>query len=315
MSLPLISIIIPTYNRAHLISETLDSIITQTYTNWECIIVDDGSTDHTEETVAEYIKKDARFQYHIRPDTHKPGGNGARNYGFSLSKGEYINWFDSDDLMHPEKLEIQYNLLNSSPYIDFVISQTAFFNNSTDKIIGLWNKSIKSDDNLNDFILKKIGWSTSSPLWRKSSILKNNLKFDERLKNGQDFKFHVEVLMLGLKFKAINENLTFNRVHQTQIKSKKNKSNSKAIIYRFIYNHKKELKTYTISFVEEKLVNLIASLYRDKNFKQALQHSWFVLRNIITFKAFFYNLFFNVAGFFHLVTNKGYRLLKRKYSN
>lgn len=87
---PLVSIIIPTYNRAHLIGETLDSVLAQTYENWECIVVDDGSTDHTDEVMAEYCAKDSRFRYFHRPDTHKPGGNGARNYGFLMSRGEFV---------------------------------------------------------------------------------------------------------------------------------------------------------------------------------------------------------------------------------
>ena len=67
MKQALISIIIPTFNRAHLIGETLDSVLAQTYPNWECIIVDDGSTDTTDEVVGEYVKKDSRFLYHHRP--------------------------------------------------------------------------------------------------------------------------------------------------------------------------------------------------------------------------------------------------------
>lgn len=101
-SSPLVSIIIPTYNRAHLIGETLDSVLAQTYQNWECIVVDDGSTDGTDEVMAAYMAKDTRFQYHHRPKDRLPGGNAARNYGFEVSKGEYIQWFDSDDLMLPE---------------------------------------------------------------------------------------------------------------------------------------------------------------------------------------------------------------------
>src|SRR5690606_36556858 len=104
---PLVSIIIPTFNRAHLIGETLDSVLAQTYQNWECIVVDDGSTDKTEATVGAYLKRDARFRLFKRPD-HKPkGANACRNYGFEKSKGEYVQWFDSDDLMHPEKLTIK----------------------------------------------------------------------------------------------------------------------------------------------------------------------------------------------------------------
>lgn len=108
---PLVSVIIPTYNRAHLIGETLDSVLAQTYQNWECIIVDDGSSDNAEEVVRSYVKKDSRFKYYHRPEEHLSGGNGARNYGFKMSQGEYVNWFDSDDLMVPEKLEEQLKLL------------------------------------------------------------------------------------------------------------------------------------------------------------------------------------------------------------
>ena len=107
MNSPLISIIIPTYNRAHLIGETLDSILLQTYPNWECIVVDDGSADNTADVMRDNIKNDNRFQYHQRPDNRKKSPNSCRNYGFELSKGEYIKWFDSDDIMLPYLLEKQ----------------------------------------------------------------------------------------------------------------------------------------------------------------------------------------------------------------
>ena len=83
---PLISIIIPTYNRAQIIGETLDSLIAQTYANWECIAVDDGSTDNTDEVLVAYCNKDTRFQYHHRPKDKLKGPNSCRNYGFTRSK-------------------------------------------------------------------------------------------------------------------------------------------------------------------------------------------------------------------------------------
>ena len=101
----LVSIIMPTYNRAHLIGQTLDSVLAQTYPNWECIIVDDWSTDTSDEVVGEYVKKDSRFQYYQRPKDRKKGPNSCRNYGLELSKGEFVKWFDSDDIMHPKFLE------------------------------------------------------------------------------------------------------------------------------------------------------------------------------------------------------------------
>ena len=77
----LVSIIIPTYNREHLIGETLNSIIAQTHTNWECIVVDDGSTDNTEEVLKNYKEKDKRFIFLKRPDNLPKGANTCRNIG------------------------------------------------------------------------------------------------------------------------------------------------------------------------------------------------------------------------------------------
>ena len=84
----LVSVIIPTYNRSHLIGETLDSIMLQTYDNWECIIVDDGSIDYTTELLEFYIKRDDRFKFFKRTKDYLSGGNGARNYGLNLAKGD-----------------------------------------------------------------------------------------------------------------------------------------------------------------------------------------------------------------------------------
>jgi glycosyltransferase involved in cell wall biosynthesis len=94
-----VSIIIPTYNRCSFLGETLDSIIGQHYQNWECLIVDDGSTDYTEELTFFYCKGDDRIKFFKRPKHLKKGANSCRNYGFELSKGDYINWFDDDDVM------------------------------------------------------------------------------------------------------------------------------------------------------------------------------------------------------------------------
>lgn len=109
--MPLISIIIPTYNRVDFIIETLHSVEAQIFKNWECIIIDDGSTDNTEDVVRIYIKDKPSFSYFKRPANYKPGANGARNYGFDLAKAPYVCWLDSDDLIFPEKLHKQYQAI------------------------------------------------------------------------------------------------------------------------------------------------------------------------------------------------------------
>ena len=101
----LISIIIPTFNRAHIIGSTLESIINQSFTNWECIVVDDLSSDSTENVVFKYSSLDARIQFHKRPIYKEKGPSSCRNFGFEISKGDFIYFFDSDDILKSNALE------------------------------------------------------------------------------------------------------------------------------------------------------------------------------------------------------------------
>src|SRR5690606_1544911 len=111
----LVSIVIPTYNRAHFVGETLNSVLAQTHQNWECIIVDDGSTDNTEDVIKKFLEKDKRFQFYKRPDDRVKGPNACRNYGFEKTKGDYINFFDDDDLMVTNRVELQLkNLIENN---------------------------------------------------------------------------------------------------------------------------------------------------------------------------------------------------------
>ena len=95
------SIIIPSYNRAHMLSKTIESVINQSYSDWELIIVDDGSTDHTKELVASFIEKDARIKYIYQENAER---SAARNNGIENASGEYICFLDSDDMFERNHL-------------------------------------------------------------------------------------------------------------------------------------------------------------------------------------------------------------------
>ncbi len=112
-SIPKVSIIIPTFNRSEFLLETLESIEKQTFTNWECLVVDDGSTDKTLDVVQKFIAKNSNFKYLKRPDNIPKGACGSRNYGFNESRGKYIQWLDDDDLLSKNKLEFQVAQLES----------------------------------------------------------------------------------------------------------------------------------------------------------------------------------------------------------
>jgi len=122
----LVSIITPSFNSENFISETIQSVLKQNYTNWEMIIVDDFSTDKTVEIVKELASKDKRIQLF---ELDKNSGTGiARNFGLNKSSGKYIAFLDADDVWKSEKLEIQ---------IDFLKTNNQFF---TFRFMTVWTR-------------------------------------------------------------------------------------------------------------------------------------------------------------------------------
>lgn len=111
MHQPFFSIIIPTYNRAHLIEKTIESLLNQRFKDYEIIVIDDGSTDNTKEVLLPYISD--HFHYFYQENAER---NAARNRGTANAKGQYINWFDSDDIALPNHLETFYNYIIENNY-------------------------------------------------------------------------------------------------------------------------------------------------------------------------------------------------------
>ncbi len=261
---PLISIIIPTYNRSHLLGETLDSIIAQTYTFWECIVVDDGSSDYTEELMDFYVNTDSRISYFKRPKNRLKGANSCRNYGFELSKGNYINWFDDDDLMHPEKLERQLNSLENSNY-NFSVCQTLVFDNKINNILGLSNPLIISDQIFYDYLRMKISWLTQVPLWKKDFLIRNKYKFDEELKAAQEWEFHLRVLNEFPDYAVLNNALVLLRKHEHSVTFNQNGNQ------RFWYYFQARLKIYkNIDLVLDRDCNQFLKVYLLNSFKKMI---------------------------------------------
>ena len=113
----MISVIIPTFNKSALLKEAIDSVLSQTFQDFEIIVVDDGSTDETREIVAKI--GDPRIIYQFQNNS---GVNRARNKGIEISKGDYLAFLDHDDIWLPFKLELQMACLNKHPDVDFVFS-------------------------------------------------------------------------------------------------------------------------------------------------------------------------------------------------
>lgn len=192
----LVSIIIPTFNRADVIHETLESIALQKYTNFECIIVDDGSTDDTVNTVKKIISKDSRFSIHHRPANRKKGAGSCRNYGYELSKGAYINWIDSDDLMSPNKIQSQIQKLMKSES-EVATCKWGRFKESNDLVVKEYGTY--RDFNTGQELLAAYGtygtfFPSHSFLISRSLVIKAGF-WNEFLKINQDGEFFCRVLI------------------------------------------------------------------------------------------------------------------------
>lgn len=219
MNAPLVSIIIPTYNRAHIIGETLESIISQTYNQWECIIVDDGSKDQTNLVVGEFIQRDTRFQFYDRPKGKPKGANACRNYGWGLAKGCYIKFFDSDDLMKPTFIQKQVDCLEANSSLDFCATfwEIWYRDGAIMKNKPYTDTDYKSNP-VKSYLLESHIFPTPSPLWRKS-YLDGAEKFNEELQRGQEADFHFNIMIKRPNYEFVEEFLFKVRVGHKSIKT------------------------------------------------------------------------------------------------
>ncbi len=211
---PKISIIIPIYNRAKLIEETLDSILAQTYQNWECIIVDDWSEDDSIKIINEFIENDPRFRLFVRPNYKIKGANSCRNYGREKANGEYIHWFDSDDIAHPKYLEVSYNLLNNSEYDFCRFSRSVFwgdFSYKFKKISEEFETKKIGSTHIEALLKNELVFNTCNVLWKKAS-LKNEF-FNEDIVYADEWEYYSRLLSNNLIGISIDSELFFGRKH------------------------------------------------------------------------------------------------------
>ncbi len=194
----LISIIIPNYNRGKLLGETLDSLLLQTYVNWEALVVDDGSDDNSDAVGKKYAETDARISYEKR--TLSPRGAPAcRNQGFQKSSGDYIIFLDSDDLLAPHCLEQRLNTVENHPEHDFGVFPMLMFRDKPENAVFLWNVEQEKAD-INRFLELDAVWQTTGPIWKRAAVEKIE-GFTPGLACWQDVDIHLKALTSGLAYK------------------------------------------------------------------------------------------------------------------
>ncbi|WP_313098793.1 glycosyltransferase family 2 protein [Epilithonimonas sp.] len=189
-----ISIIIPVYNREKMVLETLKSILHQTSSSWECIIVDDYSTDNTDQVIAQFLNENASFRFQYFKNERAKGAQGARNTGISHAKAEYLMFLDSDDMIADYCVENRVLCTVKNPNFDFYCFPTLIFESLPfDKMI-LWNYLTKQENDIARFLNVDTPWQTGGVLWKKDVIEKLG-GWDEKLSCWQDWDMHVRAII------------------------------------------------------------------------------------------------------------------------
>jgi glycosyltransferase involved in cell wall biosynthesis len=195
--MPTVSIIIPTKDRCALLAETLASVQQQSYQDWECLVIDDGSSDGTIAMVSGLTDKDPRIRFIVR-EGEKLGANVCRNQGLHRSRGELIVFLDSDDLLAPHCLDRRVALLLRNPDLDFVVFGAEVFTTKHDDKNKHFHSQVLGDDLLR-FLTNEFPWQTTGPAWRRKTLLDLG-GFDETLPSWQDVDLHIRALCTGKKY-------------------------------------------------------------------------------------------------------------------
>lgn len=210
---PEVTIIMATYNRANFILETLLSVQKQTFLNWECLIIDDGATDNTLEIIAPILEQDSRFRFLKRTNDYLKGLPGCRNYGLDLAKGDYIIFFDDDDIAHPQNLELCVSELNYGNISFCRYIRNVFFNDF-DYVFD-YSKTYSSfyiDINDVEKMLKnELPFNSCAVMWKKECF--ENNRFAEKLMYAEEWELYSRIVSSGYKGISIEKCLFFGRKH------------------------------------------------------------------------------------------------------
>jgi glycosyltransferase involved in cell wall biosynthesis len=261
MKTPVISVIVPCYNQAHFLSEALESVLAQTYPDWECIIINDGSPDNTEEVAKEWCIKDIRFKYLKKENG---GLSSARNAGLKRSSGKYIQFLDADDVIDKTKFDKQISQLKETS--DFALSYCDYFPSTEFNLNEVYpgrylTPKFKNGEYLAELITN---WETrlSIPchcfLFDSRLFLENNIFFDEKLPNHEDWECWMNIFALNPKVYFLNEKLAIYRIRSGAMCSdfELMKSGFSIAINKQIRKHKKNLRIHTLLKTKYQNINL-----------------------------------------------------------
>lgn len=196
----MVSLITPSFNSAAYVEATYHSILRQTNPNWEWIIVDDGSSDHTLDLLGQYAASDSRIRFYKRANLPK-GATTCRNEAVAVSRGEYLIFLDTDDILASFCIEQRLQGIIHNPEADFVVFQMLHFQERTDDLRLLWNMADSRDDLERAIRLNPV-MAGSSTIWKKSSFIEIGL-WDPKILINQDIELHIRAICKGCAYKLL----------------------------------------------------------------------------------------------------------------
>lgn len=293
MQMPLVSVIIPCYNQEQYLEECLQSVLAQTFREWECIIVNDGSTDKTEQTAKKWIEKDPRFVYVYKENG---GLSSARNSGLQAAKGDYIQFLDCDDCIDADKFRKSIDLLDKKGEIDVVVSNYKRFTDNLSKAVRVNYFFIRQD--LLNFESVLLNWDNDFAIpihcgFFRAGFFKD-FRFNEVLKAKEDWVMWITFFSKNNKAVFLDEDLAFYRINQQSM------TNSKDIFPDYL-NSILYLKTILSQEDFDRL--LLQVIKTQDNANKRLRKELSQLKNTKTYK---------VSDFYKKVKLKLNKTLKRK---
>ncbi len=282
-----VSVIIPTYNREKVLSRAVKSVLNQTFTDFEILVVDDGSTDNTKNIIQELQRQDKRIKY-FRYTPNK-GGNVARNLGIKKSIGKYIAFLDSDDEWLPEGLEERMKIFDQLPdEYGLVYCQSIKKKLNSEQIIP--KRGIKENESVIKYLFKNNGVFSTCTLMIKSALLKeNHLYFDENLKRHQDWDFVIR-LADKTKFYFLDKVLSIwhNEEQEGRVSMQKDYSASFYLIEKYKDKFEKEKDVWAKFYYKVGVWNL---------WQRELKEARRVFKSSLKIKIYIKSLFLYISTF------------------
>ncbi|CAA9202810.1 glycosyltransferase family 2 protein [Flavobacterium collinsii] len=260
----LVSIVVPCYKQAKYLDECLRSVLNQTYYNWECIIINDGSPDKTEIVAQKWVEKDTRFKYLFQENK---GVSAARNNAISNASGEFIVALDADDSIAKDYLEKLVPELENDASLAIVSCYSVFFKNNIENVITEFKPH---GDNYQH--LRYVNQLIVTSLFRKECWHEVN-GFDEDMEGFEDWEFWLNITKRGWKYKIVEDFLFFYR--------KAKKSRQVDALEKHFYTTKEYIfKKHKECYIED-FENCMIVLFFEQNM---LKNSQNKIQNSIEYK-------------------------------